>query len=241
MRPISIGWKVVFVFVILVILLPLFAYWLKFGSFGLSGDFKAWVDFSTYMSPYLVAALTIILAYISWQSLELMKLKEKPLIVIEKKPKKEGSDEFLSFRNIGNGPALEVKLFVKVERNDNIQNDPFLVTHGINTDIEEIERRSFFHYMVSAFSLSQEESIFIDWQKSVEKISVVYSDIYNRKTSLVWTEGESTYFGNDQVGVDSNGLKGREVIFRKDKSANKKHDQVFSLAEVGKKTYDFAV
>lgn len=241
MKSFSDNWKVVFGLVTAVIILPLFVYWLKFGSFELSSDFKIWVDFSTYWSPYLIAALTIILAYISWQSLELMKLKEKPLIVIEKRPKKEGGDEFESFRNIGSGPALDVKLFIKRENNEYIQFDTFLMKHGINSNLEAIEKHCDYHYLVSSFSLSQGESIFIDWQSSIEKICVVYSDIYNRKRSLVWTESRTIYYEIDQIGVDSNGHKGGEIIFKKDKSTNKRFDQVFSLAEVGKKNYNLAI
>lgn len=243
MRSSSTNWKLVFVFVAVLIILPILVYLWKFGSIGLSGDFKTWVDFSTYWSPYLVTALTVILAYISWLSLELMKLKEKALIVVEKrsKPNDLEGKEFISIRNIGSGPALDVKLFIKVISSGDIHFNNFLQISGILACIDEVERRSKFHYMVSSFSLSPAELIFIDWQEDVAEIGIVYTDIHRRTNTLLWQESGTEYFENDVFKVDVNGKKGKEMIYKKDKAVGAPYNQVFSLADVGKKRFNFSV
>ena len=225
----------IYICALAIVLIPITFYVLKFGQLGLSPIFQDWVDFSVYLSPFMVTSLTILLAYISWQSLEIMKIKEKPIIVVEKRAKAQGGREFLSIRNIGSGPALDIKLFIRVEHDERIHFDPFLMKHGITSDLESIEKRCQYHYMVSAFSLSHSEVIFIDWQESVESIGIVCTDTYGRKKSIIWNEFDTLYSEKDEFGVDKNGFKGEEMIYKKDKSPERKYDQVFSLAEIGKK------
>lgn len=229
------NWKVVFGIAVAIIILPILIYGFKFGSLILSTDFDTWVNFSTYLSPYLVAALTIILAYISWQSMELMKLKEKPVLTIEKRSKKKGGDEFLSIRNIGSGPALEIKLFVGIERNKAIDNNSFLMKHGITGHLDYIHKYCDFHYIVTEFALTHSELIFIDWQESVEKIAIVYTDTYGNQKTVVWNEDQSQYYNRDKFGIDKNGYKESKSIYQKNKSSSREYNQVFSLPEVGKK------
>jgi len=153
MNSISNNWKLFFLITLCIAIFPVLTYWWKFGTGNLSTNFKDWVDFSTYWSPLLVVALTLVLAHISWQSLEIMKAKEKPFIVIEKRALK-GKEELLSIRNIGSGPALDVKLFIKVINNEKIYQNKFLKRHDITSFLDFIEKHCDYHYMVSAFSLS---------------------------------------------------------------------------------------
>ncbi len=227
--------QIIFGLAILTVIVPVSFYLVRFGSVSLSPEFQDWVDFSVFLSPFMTASLTIILAYISWQSLEIMKVKEKPIIVVEKRPKKEGGEEFLTIRNIGSGPALDVKLFIKVIHNEQIHFNSFLIDHGITSDLGTIEERCDYHYMVSTFSLAQSERIFIDWQNGIDKIGMVYTDTYGRNKSMIWNEAVTLNSDRDEFGVDSNGFKGKEMIYKRDKSVARTYDQVFSLAEVGKK------
>ncbi len=132
------NWKIIFGITLGVVVFPLFAYWIQFGSSQLSNEFEEWVDFSTFWSPYLITALTIILTYISWQNLELMKLKEKPILVVERIPgkvklKDEKDRWYWKVKNIGSGPALEVKLFIDPEK-PHKGFDPFLKSKGLGDE-----------------------------------------------------------------------------------------------------------
>lgn len=221
--------------VLMLVLFPVVIYWIKFGTFHLAEDFTEWVDFSTFWSPYLMAALTVVLAYLSWQSLNLMKMKEKPFLVVEKRAPNGNGDEFHFVRNIGSGPALDLKLFIKVENYEYIHNDPFLISSGITSVLDEVGSRSGFHYMVCSFSLSPNESFFIDWQKNIEMFIIIYSDIYERKTSLLWKNDGFKIEEGDNMKIDNNGFRGNDMIFIKDASSSRKYNQVFSLADVGNK------
>ncbi|PSL02237.1 hypothetical protein [Cecembia rubra] len=235
MKFISNNWKVVFTVVCLIIILPLIFYWVNFGSATLSSDFKSWVDFSNFWSPFLVTALTIILAYISWQSLEIVKLKEKPIVIVEKRSKKEGGKEFLTIRNVGNGPALEIKLFIGVKKDELIDFNTFLINHGISGYLEDIHIRCSFHYLVPEFGLSNSELVYIDWQDNIEKIAVVYTDIYGTTKTVTWNQQETRFYDQDLFGIDMNGFKKKENIYQKNKSGDRDYKQVFSLPEVGEK------
>jgi len=75
----------------------------------------------------------------------------------------------------------------------------------------------------------------MDWQENIETIGIVYTDIYSRKNTLIWNEFETLNFDRDKFEVDLNGQKGKEMIYKKDKSSGRSYDQVFSLTEVGRK------
>jgi len=238
MKSFSTNWKVVFAMVVAIVILPLLVYWWKFGSFDLSADFNTWVDFSTYLSPYLVVALTIILAYISWQSLELMKLKEKPVLVIEEYPEYRGGENsgiptfFYRIKNLGEGPAVNMRLFIRVAESL-ISVDPFILRKYLINDFNEIHKVHGFHYMVHSFSLSSKEELKINWQFNVEELALVFEDLHGSAYTLKLKGKVSTIQESDSVGIDKFGKNGSIRIF----SDGKEYDgirlpkRVFTLEE----------
>jgi hypothetical protein len=233
MKKISFNWNSLFLIIGLLILLPLVVYWVKFGSLQLSNDFQDWVDFSTYLSPILVTAVTIVLAYLSWQSMELIKIKEKPLLVVE-------NDQSLQVKNIGAGPAINIKIFFSIDFfiipdvGDSLNFDQILGISGIRDNIEEIEKRGEFHYMVSSLNLMAEETLQIDWQNSVKKMVIVYSDVYERSYSLTYEDRKNMISDGDIVGIDHFGFKKKEKVFFTKSEDKEKYDQIFTVFEIRK-------
>jgi hypothetical protein len=238
MRSFSTNWKLVFVFVAVLIILPILVYWWKFGSLGLSPDFKTWVNFSTYWSPYLVTALTIILTYISWQSLELMKLKEKPVLVIEEYPEYRGEGNsgiptfFYRVKNLGEGPALNMKLFVRISESL-ISVDTFLFKKHLINDFYKIHEKYGFHYMVHSFSLPSKLEMKINWQFHVEEFAIVYEDLHGT-TYTLGLKNKGTYIKKyDSIGIDKFGKKGSERVFSDGEIYNQSRSpkRIFTLEE----------
>jgi len=238
MRSISTNWKVVFGVVMAIVILPLMIYGWKFGSPELSSDFNTWVDFSTFWSPYLVAALTIILAYISWQSLELMKLKEKPVLVIEEYPEYRGDGHpgiptfFYRIKNLGDGPALNMRLFVKVSENL-IAVDSFLFRKNLINDFDKIHEQYGFHYMVHSFSLSSKEELKVNWQFKVEELALVFEDLHGSIYTLEQKEKISSIKNHDSIGIDKFGSKGSLRVFSngKEYEGRRLPKRIFTLEE----------
>jgi len=178
-----------------------------------------------------VVALTIILAYISWQSLELMKLKEKPILATEK-------DDFFLIKNIGSGPAINMKIFFSIDSYDipdtgnSLVWDKFLSKSGITGALGEIAERGEFHYMVRSVNLCTQESLTINWQNSIRKLVIVYNDIYNKSYSLVIENNENQMFESDIVGIDHLGFKnGKKILYSKTKD-NANYGQIFTISEI---------
>jgi hypothetical protein len=238
MKSFSTNWKVVFGLIIAIVILPLLVYWLKFGSFELSADFNTWVDFSTYWSPFLIAALTIILAYISWQSLELMMLKEKPVLVIEEYPEFRGEENsgiptfFYRIKNLGEGPAVNMRLFIKVSETL-ISYDLFLIKKYLINDYDKIHDIHGFHYMVHSFSLSSKDELKINWQFNVEVLALVFEDLHGNVNTLELKDKVTTMQESDTVKIDKFGNNGNVRIFSDGNEYDGKRlpKRVFTLEE----------
>lgn len=218
MRTLSANWRVVFGIVLAIAILPLITYWLKFGTFYLSSDFSEWVNFSTYWSPFLVAALTVILAYISWQSLELMKLKERPALVIEEYPEFRGEGHpniptfFYRVKNLGEGPALNLKLFIRLSESL-ISVDPFLFRKNLINDFDKIPETHGYHYMVHSFSLAPKDELKINWQFNVIELALVFEDLHSNTYTIELKEKNTITKNFDSIGIDKFGMRGVQRVF----------------------------
>lgn len=217
MKFLKTNWKLVFGVVLGIVIIPLFVYLWKFGSFDLSHDFTNWVDFSTFLSPFLVAALTIILAYISWQTLELMKLKEKPLLVVERvsgKIRYRGWNKHWLWivKNIGSGPALNVKLFICPEKPVS-GIDPFLKEKGLYNESHLPEREMDFEYFVRNISIPSNSELKIDWHPDMEKLSVVYSDLHGKKYQTTYSKSGEIDSDLLVFNIDNEGAYKGKVFF----------------------------
>lgn len=226
---------------LVIIFIPIITYIIKFGRLSLSPDFQDWVDFSAYLSPFMVVSLTIFLAYISWQSLEIMKLKEKPVLVIEEYPEYNGDLNFpiptfhFKIKNIGQGPAMNMRLFIRI-REKLIDSDTFLtrklISRGENG--EKIKSKGGYHYMIHSFSLQPGEEIKINWQFHVVELAVVFEDLYSNTKTLIMHRNNLNWFDFDKIGIDKYGFKGDSKIFSNGKESGGKVEprRVFTLGEV---------
>lgn len=197
---------------------PLAVYWSRFGSFQLSRNFEDWVNFSTYWSPYLVTALTIILAYLSWQNLELMKLKDKPILVIEEYPEYRGEAQpaipnfFFRIKNLGQGPSMNMRLFIRI-RDQLIELDTFLLKKFITNGDKKVETIDGYHYMVHSFSLQPKEDLKINWQFHVIGLALVFEDLHGNTKTILMNQNGISEFDFDTVGIDKSGFKGSVRVF----------------------------
>lgn len=235
----EIRWKIVVLVSFILTVFPIFLYVWKFGSLEFSTDIKNWVDFSSYLSPYLVASLTIILAFISWQSLELLKLKEKPIIVIESDlldPNDPNSSSIFVLKNIGNGVALDLKLFIRITH-PIMGSNQFLLRKGLINSHLLPERPTKFEYMVHSINLSKNEILRLDWQISISDLIVTCKDYYDRSYSISVKENKIERFDMDIFKVDSNGEKDGKVWFSRSLSEtpNLGPKRIFTLSEVRSK------
>jgi hypothetical protein len=220
-----------------VIILPLIFYCLKFGSVKLSSDFEDWVNFSTYWSPYLVAALTIVLAYISWQGLELMKLKEKPLLVVERirgtKPVHSTVQPWIwKVKNIGLGPAIEVKLFIIPEK-PFMGLDEFLRVKSLFNEHLLPNRDIDYDYLVHSISITPNSELLIDWHSDLVKLTVSYYDLNGKDYVSTYSKSGKTDSEKIVLSINNEGKSNGKVLFstgtEMDKALGPK--RVFSIGE----------
>lgn len=238
MRALSANWRLVFGIVLAIVILPVIIYWLKFGTIQLSSDFDDWVGFSTYMSPYLVAALTIILAYISWQSLELMKLKEKPALVIEEYPEFKGEGHpkiptfFYRIKNLGEGPALNLRLFIRISESL-ISVDTFLLRKRLINDFDKIPETYSYHYMVHSFSLAPKDELKINWQFNVIELALVFEDLHSNTYTIELKDKNTITKNFDSIGIDKLGMRGVQRIFSdgKEHQGRRLPKRIFTIEE----------
>ena len=236
MKSITTFWKAILILTVLILSVPLCLYWWKFGGFYISEDFDEWVKFSTYWTPFIIVALSLLLSYISWQTMEIMKLKEKPLIVVSQEPldsNKPNSPLIFIVKNIGQGAALELKILVKIEH-PTIGSDRFILSKGLINDQHQPVRPTDFDYMLHSMNLTHNEKVKMDWQPNIEKMIIVYNDHYGRVFSLKINQNEVIKFTGDIVGVGKNGKLNGEIWFTDGKS-NKPYlgeKRIFVLGEV---------
>ncbi|MGY6558070.1 MAG: hypothetical protein ACXIT9_02185 [Nitritalea sp.] len=228
-------WTAVILLIIFTTLIPLILYWYKFGSFNFSSDFDQWVKFSNFLSPFFSIGLTIVLIVLSWQSLQINKINEKPIVILKKEVLNGFSnyhEMYYVVQNIGNGPAVDIRLFIEVNKDGPI--DQFFIKKNLISLRYMSNRKTNFDYMVNGIHLSYNEKLEISWQKDIKNIVVTYGDVYNERYSILCESNNYIYRNEDVLEIDNNGIKNNIPYFNKDKTstAAKGPKNVFSLGEI---------
>jgi len=94
-------------FLIILLLLPLFVYLVKFGTIGISSIFKDWSSFSQFYTLYSSFLSTILLGFLGWFIHKESISYNKPILIFTIEPGRYPH----KVKNIGNGPAINIEIF----------------------------------------------------------------------------------------------------------------------------------
>lgn len=162
--------KVVLVFAVGLIIVPLIFYWIDFGSLNRSERFSDWKDFSDFWSPFLSLSVAIITGYIAFIAYNFSKSAETPRITFESI--KLNESVFYVIKNAGKVPAVNCRLFIK---NTNSTKD---------WDEEII-----------CYTIKPEEIKIISWAPTLNKALMIYDSFAKRNFSTL-IDNDNNIFDN---------------------------------------------
>lgn len=165
---------------IFIVILAVLAYIFNFSSQPISDDTSTWGSFSDYLNPFISLSNLVVFIWLSVevfkynkkkddQTEEFQKSIEKPTLIFKSVPHDRfGTTEEWEIKNIGNGPALNLR-----------------IAESNSREIIWISP------ITKCYSLGKDESQQLDWLIHANVICVTYQDIFGNYYASIGADDET--------------------------------------------------